>query len=162
LEEQTVPGLPDATELVVITRRKYRETSLDRFHAAVRLLDGPEWDQAAALLADRRRDRHGPPGQPVKRWKGSCAIAELTPIVDALMEEVDGRSIRIGDRWLADFASCNYLRLDLDPDIIRAVPSYLERWGTHPSWSRLLGSPALYEEIEAHLTELLGTEDALA
>jgi hypothetical protein len=82
LEEQTVPGLPDATELVIITRRKYRDTSLDRFHAAVRLLDGAEWDQAAGVLADRRRDRHGPPGDAVKRWKGSCAIAELTPIVE--------------------------------------------------------------------------------
>jgi hypothetical protein len=83
LEEQTVPGLPEASEVVVVTRRKYRETSLDRFHAAVRLLDGAEWDQAAALLADRRRDRHGAPAEAIKRWKGTCAIAELTPLVPA-------------------------------------------------------------------------------
>ena len=83
LEEQSIPGLPDTKELLVITRRKYRDTSLGRFHAAVRLLESPEWDQAAALLADRRRDRHGPPGDAIKRWKGSCAIAELTPIVPA-------------------------------------------------------------------------------
>lgn len=81
LEEQTVPGLPDATDLLVITRRKYRDTSLGRFHAAARILEGPEWDQAAALLADRRRDRHGPPGEAIKRWRESCVIAELTPIV---------------------------------------------------------------------------------
>src|SRR5205085_3250033 len=31
----------------------------------------------------------------------------------------------------------------------------------HPSWSRLLGSPVLYEQIEARLTELLGAEDTL-
>ena len=32
--EQTVPGLSESTEdLLVITRRKGRETSLDRFHA---------------------------------------------------------------------------------------------------------------------------------
>jgi hypothetical protein len=83
LDEQSIPGLPDERELLVITRRKYRDTSLGRYHAAVRLLEGPEWDQAAALLADRRRDRHGPPGEAIKRWKGSCAIAELTPIVPA-------------------------------------------------------------------------------
>src|SRR6185312_3353397 len=42
-----------------------------------------------------------------------------------------------------------------------AVPAYLDAWGTHPSWSRLLGSPALYEEIEERLTTLLGAEDTL-
>ena len=83
LQEQTVPGLPDAKEAVIITRRKYRETSLDRFKAAVRILDGPEWGQAAALLADRRRSRVGTPADRVKAWQGSCAIAELTPLVSA-------------------------------------------------------------------------------
>ena len=69
--------------------------------------------------------------------------------------------IRVGDHWLADFASCNYLGFDLDPEIIAAIPAYLEQWGTHPSWSRLLGSPVLYEQIEERLTELLGSEDSL-
>ena len=63
------------------------------------------------------------------------------PLVDAVVEEVDGRRIRVGDRWLVDFASCNYLGLDLDPEVIGAIPDYLERWGTHPGWSRMLGSP---------------------
>jgi hypothetical protein len=83
LEEQSIPGLPDAKELLVITRHKYRDTSMGRFHAAVRLLEGPEWDQAAALLADRRRDRHGPATDAIKRWKGTCVIAELTPVLPA-------------------------------------------------------------------------------
>lgn len=81
LEEQSIPGLPDSPDLIVITRRKYRDTSLGRFHAAVRLLEGQEWEEAAKLLADRRRDRHGPPEDAIKRWRGSCVIAELTPIV---------------------------------------------------------------------------------
>ena len=80
---------------------------------------------------------------------------------DAVIDEIDGRRIRIGDHWLVDFASCNYLRLDLEPSIIEAVPEYLARWGTHPSWSRLLGSPRLYEEIESELTGLRGAEDTL-
>ena len=83
------------------------------------------------------------------------------PMMDAVIEEVDGRMIRVGDKWLADFASCNYLGFDLDREIIEQVPEYLDRWGTHPSWSRLLGSPALYEQIEERLTELLGSEDSL-
>ena len=80
---------------------------------------------------------------------------------DAVIDEIDGRRIRIGDRWLADFASCNYLGFDLDREIIEAVPGYLDKWGTHPSWSRLLGSPVLYTEIEDRLTELLGCDDTL-
>jgi 8-amino-7-oxononanoate synthase len=82
-------------------------------------------------------------------------------MLDAVIDEIDGRMIRVGDQWLTDYASCNYLGLDLDPEIIAAVPEYLNRWGTHPSWSRLLGSPILYEEIEDKLTALLGSEDSL-
>jgi 8-amino-7-oxononanoate synthase len=83
------------------------------------------------------------------------------PMMDAVIDEIDGRMIRVGEQWLADFASCNYLGFDLDPEIIASVPAYLEEWGTHPSWSRLLGSPVLYEQIEQRLTDLLGCEDSL-
>jgi 8-amino-7-oxononanoate synthase len=88
-------------------------------------------------------------------------LAATHPMMDAVIDEIDGRMIRVGDHWLADFASCNYLGFDLDRDIIEAVPAALDTWGTHPSWSRLLGSPALYEEIESRLTALLGSEDSL-
>jgi hypothetical protein len=80
-EEQTVPGLPRASDLLVVTRRKGRETSLDRFYAATRVLEGEEWEKAAALLADRRRDRHGPPGEAIERWRDTAYIAELVPVV---------------------------------------------------------------------------------
>ncbi len=89
------------------------------------------------------------------------ALKASHPMMDAVIDEVDGRMIRVGERWLADFASCNYLGLDLDREIIDAVPAYLDAWGTHPSWSRLLGSPVLYEQIEERLTDLLQAEDAL-
>lgn len=88
-------------------------------------------------------------------------LKESHPMLDAVIDEQAGRKIRIGDHWLADFASCNYLGFDLDQEIIDAIPEYLAKWGTHPSWSRLLGSPVLYEQIEASVTELLGSEDAL-
>jgi len=82
-EEQTVPGIPGAEELIVITRRKLRDTALDEFHASVRLLEGAEWDAAAKLLADKRKSRAGTPQESIARWKGSCLIAELTPVVPA-------------------------------------------------------------------------------
>ena len=101
----------------------------------------------------------------IDRWLEACSdLAELersNPMTDAVIDEIDGRMIRIGDQWLADFASCNYLGFDLEREIIDSVHEYLDRWGTHPSWSRLLGSPVLYERIEERLSDLLGAEDAL-
>jgi 8-amino-7-oxononanoate synthase len=134
---------------------------------------------AVRSRAERRRsapprtEKHAPPPRRrrragdtwLERWIATTSdLARLQyshRMVDAVIEEVDGRRIRVGDRWLTDYASCNYLGLDLDGEVIEAVPAYLERWGTHPSWSRLLGSPVLYEEIEQRLTELLGAEDSL-
>jgi 8-amino-7-oxononanoate synthase len=84
-----------------------------------------------------------------------------SPLYDAVIDEVKGRRIRIADRWLADFASCNYLGFDLEPEIIDSVDGALRKWGTHPSWSRLLGNPRLYVDIEERLTDLLGAEDTL-
>ena len=101
----------------------------------------------------------------LEHWLATCSDLSMLkashPMMDAVIEEVDARMIRVGDKWLADFASCNYLGFDLDREILDAIPAYLERWGTHPSWSRLLGSPVLYEEIEERLTALLGSEDSL-
>jgi 8-amino-7-oxononanoate synthase len=98
-------------------------------------------------------------------WLETCsdlaALQASHPMVDAVIDEIDGRMIRVGEQWLADFASCNYLGFDLDREIIEAVPAYLDAWGTHPSWSRLLGSPVLYEQIEERLTDLLGCDDTL-
>jgi 8-amino-7-oxononanoate synthase len=121
----------------------------------------------SASLPARSVDR---PIQPSRRpwvdhWLETCRdlqdLKASHPMMDAVIEEIDGRMIRVGEQWLADFASCNYLGFDLDREIMDAVPGALETWGTHPSWSRLLGSPALYEDIEERLTALLGAEDTL-
>ena len=101
----------------------------------------------------------------LEQWLETCgdleALRASHPMMDAVIEKIDGRMIRVGDRWLADFASCNYLGFDLDREIIEAVPAYLDAWGMRPSWSRLLGSPVLYEQIEERLNELVGCEDSL-
>src|SRR5829696_3350833 len=105
------------------------------------------------------------PGSWLARWLSACAdLDDLFAhhhLLNAIIEEIDGRRIRVGERWLTDFASCNYLGLDLDREVIEAIPAYLDQWGTHPSWSRMLGSPALYRQIETRLTELLGAADSL-
>lgn len=82
-EEQTVPGVPDAQRLLVITRRKLRDTSLEEFFAAQRRLEGAEWEETAKLLVDKRKSRPGAPADSLNRWRGSCDIVELTPDVPA-------------------------------------------------------------------------------
>jgi 8-amino-7-oxononanoate synthase len=135
-----------------------RETSAGNLRER-RAADAAARVRAEDAWGQRREDRW------LERWMETTRdLARLQyshRMVDAVIEEIDGRQIRIGDQWLTDYASCNYLGLDLDEEIIAAIPEYLARWGTHPSWSRLLGSPILYEEIETKLTELLGTEDSL-
>ena len=78
-QEQTVPGAGQVPEMVVTTRRKGRDTSLEEFPVAPRLLAGPEWDAAATLLVDKRKSRAGGAGEAVSRWRGTCDILELTP-----------------------------------------------------------------------------------
>ncbi|MFI8228875.1 aminotransferase class I/II-fold pyridoxal phosphate-dependent enzyme [Streptomyces sp. NPDC085900] len=105
-------------------------------------------------------------GRPARRRRAALTaglehLRRTSPMSDAVLDEVRGRHIRCGDHWLIDFASCNYLGFDWDPEIMEAVDPALRRWGTHPSWSRLLGSPRLYPDIEERLAELLGASDTL-
>jgi len=95
------------------------------------------------------------------RWEDLERLRSSHRMMDAVIEEIRGRRIRVGDHWLADFASCNYLGFDLDDEIIDSVDEAVRTWGTHPSWSRLLGNPRLYIDIEDQLSELLGAPDTL-
>ena len=95
------------------------------------------------------------------RWADLERLRSGNPMYDATIEEIDGRRIRVGEHWLSDFASCNYLGFDLEPEIMDSIEVQVRRWGTHPSWSRLLGNPALYPQIEEQLTELLDAPDTL-
>lgn len=95
------------------------------------------------------------------RWADLDHLRRTSPMSDAVIDEVRGRHIRSRGHWLIDFASCNYLGFDWDPEIADRIEPAVRRWGTHPSWSRLLGSPRLYPEIEERLAGLLGAPDTL-
>ena len=84
-DEQRIPGADDATDLLIITRHKYRDTRLGRLHATARLIEpeDPDFARYAGILADRRRDRHGPPEEAIKEWRQGHVILELTPLVPA-------------------------------------------------------------------------------
>jgi diguanylate cyclase (GGDEF)-like protein/PAS domain S-box-containing protein len=96
-----------------------------------------------------------------RRWRDLEHLRKTNPMSDAVLDEVRGRHIRSGDHWMIDFASCNYLGFDCDPEIIQAIEPAVRLWGTHPSWSRLIGSPRLYPDIEERLADLLGAPDTL-
>ncbi|MEU3479549.1 aminotransferase class I/II-fold pyridoxal phosphate-dependent enzyme [Streptomyces sp. NPDC033754] len=112
---------------------------------------------AGAANAPSRTGR--PPS--ATRWRDLEHLQRTSLMCDAVIDEIDGRRIRVGEDWLIDFASCNYLGFDLDPTVMDAIMPEVRRWGTHPSWSRLIGSPRLYPRIEERLTELLGAPDTL-
>ena len=61
------------------------------------------------------------------------------------------RQVLIDGRWRCDFASCNYLGLDLHPEVMAAIPPALARWGVHPSWTRAVASPRIYDDLERAL-----------
>lgn len=94
-------------------------------------------------------------------WSDLARLRTASPMYDAVIDEIDGRRIRVGADWLVDYASCNYLGLDLDEEVMGAIGDAVRRWGTHPSWSRLLGNPALYPLIEERTADLLGAPDVL-
>jgi 8-amino-7-oxononanoate synthase len=74
-------------------------------------------------------------------------------------QEIKGRKIRISEKdWVIDFASCNYLGLDLDPEMDKYVAEEIKKWGVHPSWCRLVASPEIYNVLEEKISNLVGTE----
>ncbi len=77
-------------------------------------------------------------------------------------QAIDGRRIKTSDdHWVIDFASCNYLGLDLDDEMDITVHDNIKRWGVHPSWCRLVASPQIYNDVEEKLASLIGTETTL-
>ena len=88
-------------------------------------------------------------------------IFRQIPQLGAVVSEQDGRNVRIGGRWYSDFASANYLGLDLHPAVQASIPEAIQRWGVHPSWSRAVASPRIYEELEQEIAEFIGVPHVL-
>jgi 7-keto-8-aminopelargonate synthetase-like enzyme len=77
------------------------------------------------------------------------------------VERQQGRALTIDGKIVYDFASANYLGLDLDRRIFRQIQVDLERWGTHPSWTRAIASPMPYNQLERTLSEMVGVPGVL-
>jgi len=83
------------------------------------------------------------------------------PQIHAIVTEQIGRKVRIEGRWVYDFASCNYLGLDLQPEVMETILPAIKKWGVHPSWTRAVASPAIYDELEQALANLVGAPSVL-
>ena len=116
---------------------------------------------SSAARGSRNRSQAGTVARRAQRWDELARLHRSSRMCDAVIDEIRGRRIRSGDHWLTDFASCNYLGFDLEPEIMDAITPHVRRWGTHPSWSRLIGNPRLYPQIEERLADLLGAPDVL-
>jgi myxalamid-type polyketide synthase MxaB len=88
-------------------------------------------------------------------------LALEIPQMFVTAEEQRGRRILVGGRWRLDFASCNYLGLDFHPDVLAAIPPALAEWGVHPSWTRAVASPRLYDDLERELAAFVGAPTTL-
>jgi 7-keto-8-aminopelargonate synthetase-like enzyme len=71
-------------------------------------------------------------------------------------EELQGRTIRLGDRELVSFSSCSYLGLERHRAVIDGVHDAVERYGVQFSCSRGYVSAPIYEELERDLSTLFG------
>jgi myxalamid-type polyketide synthase MxaB len=89
------------------------------------------------------------------------ALAQQIPQAFVTAEAQRGRQVLVDGRWRTDLASCNYLGLDLHPDVMAAIRPAIESWGVHPSWTRAVASPAIYRDLEAALARFVGAPDTL-
>src|SRR2546423_10342504 len=94
----------------------------------------------AARASVGARTEFGSSSRWIDRWLAACRdLAELersNPMTDAVVDEIDGRMIRIGDQWLADFPPPNSPGLDLHPAIIHSLLPPLAPWGPPPNCAR--------------------------
>ncbi len=77
--QQTLPGAERMREAVVILRWKGKNSQVAEIGADVRVLEhGPEWDEVAEKIAEKRLNIPGLPEDTARRWRDECHILELT------------------------------------------------------------------------------------
>jgi 7-keto-8-aminopelargonate synthetase-like enzyme len=88
-------------------------------------------------------------------------LALEIPQMFVTVDQQVGRQVLVGGRWRHDFASCNYLGMDFHPEVIAAIGPALAEWGVHPSWTRAVASPRIYDDLERELAQFVGAPHTL-
>lgn len=104
---------------------------------------------------------HSRAGNEATSIRDAQHILANLPQMNVVVAAQQGRKLQVDGRWIYDFASCNYLGLDLHPGVMAAIPPALEKWGVHPSWTRAVASPGIYAELEQELAALTGAPNVL-
>ena len=77
--QQTIPGAERLREAVVVLRWKGKNAAIAELPADVRALPpGPEWDELAERIAEKRLNIPGLPEETARRWRDECTILEIT------------------------------------------------------------------------------------
>lgn len=77
--QQTLPGARDIRHADVIIRWKGKNAAIAELPADVRVLPlGPEWDEIAEKIAEKRLNIPGAPEDTARRWRDECDVLELT------------------------------------------------------------------------------------
>ncbi|MEO1134100.1 MAG: 8-amino-7-oxononanoate synthase, partial [Cyanobacteria bacterium J06639_1] len=77
-------------------------------------------------------------------------------------EAVRGAEVKLGDRWLVNFSSNDYLGLAQHPDLKAAAIAAVSQYGTGSGASRLVtGSSHLHHQLETAIARWKNTEDAI-
>ena len=76
--QQTIPGAERIRQADVILRWKGKNAQVAELPATVRVLEhGPNWDEVAEKIAEKRLNIPGLPEDTAKRWRDECVILEL-------------------------------------------------------------------------------------
>lgn len=138
-------------------------------------------DELARLLGEMRADNAAPAPSPAPALRPELTAFETLPRFEELRaqqaaadflglespyhrlhEARAGARTRIGGREVVNFASYDYLGLNGDPRITRAVAEAAAEWGTSVSASRLsAGERPAHGALERALAEVYGAQAAL-
>jgi glycine C-acetyltransferase len=81
---------------------------------------------------------------------------------ERVMRGPQGSVVTVQDREVLNLCANNYLGLADHPDIVASAREALERWGYGMASVRFIcGTQEIHKELEAALTEFLGTEDTI-
>jgi hypothetical protein len=77
--QQTIPGARSLRNVTVVLRWKGQNAQVAEIPAFVRVIEhGPEWDEVAEKVAEKRLNIPGLPEETARRWRDECDLLEIT------------------------------------------------------------------------------------
>jgi glycine C-acetyltransferase len=81
---------------------------------------------------------------------------------ERVIESPQGATVAVMEREVLNLCANNYLGLADHPEVVAAAKDALDRWGYGMASVRFIcGTQEVHKELEAELTEFLGTEDTI-